>query len=106
MQLPGSDNNVNIYKDTAISGILNAQRLTLNKPSNDSETPLKITNNNQNWEVIALESTIAGDGCLQNFKTAQSTTVWNTGIWDQNEYGIRHGVNGIWIYDTVNTLNF
>ena len=67
MQLPGSDNNVNIYKDTAISGILNAQRLTLNKPSNDSETPLKITNNNRNWEVIALESTIAEDGCFHNY---------------------------------------
>ena len=60
-------------------------------------------NNNQNCEVIALESTIAGDGCFQNFKTAQSPTVWNTGIWNQNEYGIRHGVNGIWIYDTGNT---
>ena len=24
-------------------------------------------------------------------------------VWDQNEYGIRHGVNGIWIYDTGNT---
>ena len=65
MQLPGSDNNVNIYKDTAISGILNAQRLTLNKPSNDSETPVEIISNSQNWEVMALESTVAGDGCFQ-----------------------------------------
>ena len=85
---------------------IDAQRLTLNKTSNDSVTPLKIIKSIQNCEVIALESTIAGDGCFQNFKTAQSPTVWNTGIWNQNEYGIRHGVNGIWIYDTVNTLNF
>ena len=85
------------------SGILDAQRLTLNKPSNDSETPLTIINNNPNWEVIALDSTISGDGCLQNFKTAQSSIVWNTGIWNQSEYGIRHGVNGSWIYDTGNT---
>ena len=80
IQLSGSDNKVNIYKDTPISIHLDAQRLTLNKPSNDSETPLKLTNNNPNWEVMALESTIAGDGCLQNSKTAQSLTVWNTGV--------------------------
>ena len=39
MQLSGSDNKVNIYKDTTISGHLDAHMLTLNKPSNDSETP-------------------------------------------------------------------
>ena len=89
--------------DTTKSGNLEAQRLTLNKLSNDSDSPFKITNNNQNWEVIALESTIAGDGCFQVFKTAQSPTVWNTGIWNQSEYGIRYGVNGIWIYDTGDT---
>ena len=58
---------VNQNGNTTISGNLDAQRLTLNKPSNDSVTPLKITNNNQNCEVFALESTIAGDGCLQSF---------------------------------------
>ena len=89
--------------DTTTSGSLEAQRLTLNKPSNDSETPLKIANNSQHWEVIALESTIAGDGCFQTFETAQSPTVWNTGIWNQSEYGIRHGVNGIRIYGAGNT---
>ena len=39
-----------------------------------------------------MESTISGDGCLQSFKTQQSPTVWNTGVWNQNQYGIRHGV--------------
>ena len=124
-------NNITLYKDTTIDGILttghttingdvtvtgnltyngdsscgmlDAQRLTLNKPSNDSETPLTIINNNHNWEVIALESTISGDACLHNVKTAQSPIVWNTGIWNQNQYGIRHGVNGIWIHDNGNT---
>ena len=91
------------YNGDSGSGILDAQRLTLNKPSNDSETPLKIVNNNQNWEVIALESTISGDGCLQNSKTAQSSIVWNTGIWNHNQYRIRHRVNGIWIYDHGDT---
>ena len=37
---------------------------------------------------MALESTIAGDGCLQSFKTAQSLIVWNIGVWHQNQYGI------------------
>ena len=44
MQLSASDNKVNIYKDTSISENIKAQRLTLNKPSNDHETPLKIVN--------------------------------------------------------------
>ena len=60
--------SVNQNGDTTISGNLDTQRITLNKPNSDSETLLKITNNNQSWELIALESTIAGDGCLHNFK--------------------------------------
>ena len=44
IQLPGSDDKVSIYKDTTVSGNLDAQRLTLNKPNNDSETPVKIIN--------------------------------------------------------------
>ena len=71
----------------------------MNKPSNDSETHLKIINNSQNWKVISLESTILGDGCLQNSETAQSPTVWNTGVWNQNKYGIIHVSEGLWIYD-------
>ena len=91
------------YNGDSSSGNLDAQRLTLNKPSNDSETLLNIINNNQHCEVIAFESTISGDCCLQNSKTAQSSIVWNTGIWNQNQYGIRHGVHGLWIYDNGDT---
>ena len=29
--------------------------------------------------------------------------VRDTGVWNQNQYGIRHGVHGLWIYDTGNT---
>ena len=36
-------------------------------------------------------------------KTAQSSIVWNTGIWNQNQHGIRHGVNGIRIYGNGDT---
>ena len=59
-------NKVNVNKDATRSGNSDAQRLPLNKPGNDSNTPLNMTNNNRNWEVMALESTTARDGCLQN----------------------------------------
>ena len=86
MQLPSSDNKVHIYKNT-------------------SSGKLEIINNTQSWEVLSLESTIAGYCCFHNYKTAQSTTAWNTGIWNESEYGIRHGSNGMWIYDTGNTTS-
>ena len=54
IQLPSSDNNVNIYRDTAISGNLESQRLTTNEPSNDNDTPLQIINNNQSWFVASF----------------------------------------------------
>ena len=63
----------------------------------------KTINNNQSWELIAMESTIAGDGGLQSFRTPQSPTVWHTGVWNQNQYGIRHGGEGFWIYDNGDT---
>ena len=83
--------------------VLTSQRININKPSNYDETPLKIINNNQNWLLVEMESTIAGDGCIQSYKTPQSSTVWYNGIWHENQYGIRHGGNGLWIYDTGNT---
>ena len=70
--------SVNQSGDATISGNLDTQRITLNKPNDDSETPLGISNNSQSWELLAMESTIAGDGCLQRFKTSQPPTVWNT----------------------------
>ena len=91
------------YNGDTNSDVLDAQRLTSNKPSNDSDTPLQLINNNHNWEVIALGNTVARDGCFQTLKTAQSPTIWNTGIWNQSGYDIRHGVNGILIYDNGDT---
>ena len=41
IQLSGSGNKVNIYKDTSISGNLESQRLAINKPSNDDDIPCK-----------------------------------------------------------------
>ena len=40
---------------------------------------------------------------FKNLKTAQSPIVWNTGLWNQGQYGIRHGAHGFWIYDNGNT---
>ena len=52
---------------------------------------------------MALASTIAGDSCLQNFQTVQSPTVWDTGVWNQNQYGIRHVSAGPRVYDNGKT---
>ena len=53
--------------------------------------------------MFSLESAIAGDGCFHSCKTQQSSTTWLNGVWNQNEPGIRHGSNGLWIYGTGNT---
>ena len=70
--------------DTTISGNLESQRLTINKPSNDDDIPLQIINNNQNWVVASLESTISGDGCLMQWVTPASSTYWRSGVWGTN----------------------
>ena len=97
MQLSGSDNKVDNYKDTAISGNLESQRLTINKPSNDDDIPLQIINNNQNWFVASLESTISGDGCLMQWKTTGSSTYWWSGVWgtNTNEFNIWFNYQGL-----------
>lgn len=58
-------------------------KLTINRPSNDNDEPLKIANNSQNWILMSMESAIAGDGCLQRNKTLQSSTVWYNGLWHE-----------------------
>ena len=80
-----------------IDGNLESQRLTINKPSNDNGIPLQIINNNQNWTVASLESTISGDGCLMQWKTTASSSQWLQGIWgsNTNEFVIKSGSNGL-----------
>ena len=97
MQLSSSDNKVNIYKDTPISGNLESQRLAINKPSNDNDIPLQIINNNQSWTVASLESTIAGDGCPMQWATPASSSQWLQGVWgsNTNEFVIKSGSNGL-----------
>ena len=69
---------------------LQAPRITINKPSHDDVIPLKTINNNQTWEVVSLESTIAGDGCLVRWMTPASSTHWWSGVWgtNANEFNI------------------
>ena len=38
----------------------------------------------------------------KNENSSQSPTLWNIGVWNQSQYGIRHGVHGLWIYDNGN----
>ena len=49
VQLSSSDNKVNIYNDTSISGSLESQRLAINKPSNDDGIPSSITARTGLW---------------------------------------------------------
>ena len=102
IQLSSSDNKVNIYKDTTISGNLESQRLAINEPSNDDDIPLQIINNNQNWFVASLESTIAGDGCLMQWMTPASSTYWWSGAWgtNVNEFNIWFDYQGLSIKPT------
>ena len=84
VQLSNSGNKVNIYKDAAISGNLEPQRLTINKPSNDNDMPLQIINNNQSWFVASFENTIAEGGCLMQWIAPASSTYWWGGVWGAN----------------------
>ena len=88
--------------DTTISGHLEAQRLTINKPSHDDVIPLKIINSSQNWEVVSLESTIAGDGCLMRWMTPASSTHWWSGVWGAtvNDFNVWFNYKGLSIKPT------
>ena len=63
---------------------MESQGLAVNKPSNDDDLPLQITNDNQNWFVASLESTNGGDGCLVQWMTPASSTYWWSGAWGTN----------------------
>ena len=75
--------------DAVIRGNLESQRLTINKPSNVYDIPLQIINNNQNWFVASLESTIAEGGCLMQWITPASSTYWWSGVWGTNTNGFK-----------------
>ena len=92
IQLSGSDNKVNIYKDTSISGnsdvggIMNTTKINL---TNDGPNnyPLVITNTGGNWfqgECIATANQV---GCMFRYKTSGSSTYWWSGVWGSNTKG-------------------
>ena len=53
MQLSGSDNKVNIYKDTTINGTLNAQRLSI---TNTASRPIEVNNTMHNGTYLVAVS--------------------------------------------------
>ena len=62
MQLSGSDNKVNIYKDTTISVTLNAQRLSI---TNTTSRPIEINNTMHNGSyLVVISQNYSNNGLL------------------------------------------
>ena len=59
-------------------------------------------NNNQNWFVASLESTVADDGCLMQWMTPASSSYWWSGVWgtNTNEFNIWLNYKGLSIKPT------
>ena len=102
MQLSGSDNKVNLYKDTSISedldvgGIMDTTKMNLTTAVWDN-FPLVITNTGDNWfqgEYIATANNV---GCLFRYKTSGSSTYWWSGIWgtNTNDFNIWFNYQGL-----------
>ena len=108
IQLPGSDNNVNIYKDTAISGNLDVGKvLTLKRIPGVSDTqPLNIINESPGGATgISYQPTASGQCFLINYTTAQSAAGWAESVnWgSSNEFIIKSGSKGLTIKPTGDT---
>ena len=102
IQLSGSDNKVNIYKDAPISGnldvggIMNTTQINITNvdPNN---YPLVITNNGGNWFQGEYMATANDVGCLFRYKTGGSSSYWWTGVWgaNTNEFNIWYNYQGL-----------
>ena len=100
MQLSSSDNKVNMYKDTSISGDLKVDEvLTLKRTPGISDTsPLVIINNSPGGGTgVVYQSTASGQGFSIVYITAQSSVAWVEGVnWGgANEFIIKSGSNGL-----------
>ena len=83
MQLSSSDNKVNMYKDTSISGDLKVDEvLTLKRTPGISDTsPLVIINNSPGGGTgVVYQSTASGQGFSIVCVTAQSSVAWVEGV--------------------------
>ena len=110
IQLPGSDNKVNVYKGAALSRNVDVGKvLTLKRiPGVSDTTPLVIINDSPGGATVATyTSTASNQGCVSFWTTAASTTPWMTGvIWGGlNEFVIWNGYsnNGLTLKPTGDT---
>ena len=102
MQLPGSDNKVNIYKDTSINCNLEVGKvLSLKRIPGVSDTnPLSVINESTGGGTgVVYQSTASGQGFNVVYLTAQSSTAWVEGVnyGGANEFIIKSGSNGLTI---------
>ena len=100
IQLPGSDNKVNIYKDTSISGNLGVGKvLNLQRHPTESDTiPLVITNTSSSGSGFIRKSVSTVKGCLFEYLTSASSTSWWQGVLSgSNEFVTKTGSNGLTI---------
>ena len=102
MQLSGSDNKVNIYKDTSVSGnldvggIMNTTKINLTNDDPNS-FPSVITNTGGNWFQGGCIATANQVGCLFAYKASGSSTPWWSGVWgaNTNDFNIWFSYKGL-----------
>ena len=105
MRLSGSDNKVNIHKDTSVDGNLDVGKvLTLKRVPGVSDTrPLVIVNDSPGGGTgVVYQSTASGQGFIIAYVAAQSSVAWGSGVnWGgANEFVIKSGSNGLTIKPT------
>ena len=108
IQLPGSDNKVNVYKGAAISRNVDVGKvLTLKRiPGVSDTTPLVIISDSPGGATVATHtSTASNQGCFSFWTTAASTASWMTCVmWGgSNEFVIKTGSNGLTLKPTGDT---
>ena len=83
LQLPGSDNHVNIYKDTTVSS-----NLAINGDLDSSkESPLDIkssTVHTEFWTLTSFRQGIANSGSWLQFSRDGTSNTWQAGVSSDN----------------------
>ena len=85
VQLPSSDNKVNVYKDTSISS-----NLTINGDLDSSmKCPLEIKNSTihtEFWTLASFHQVIANSGSWLQFSRDGTSSTWQAGMSSDNIY--------------------
>ena len=88
IQLPSSDNEINIYKDTSIPS-----NLTINGDLDSSKKfPLDIKNSTihtEFWTLASFHQGIANSGSWLQFPRAGTSNTWQAGMSSDSSYVIR-----------------